>query len=220
MPRIHAGLKIAAKDPESGGSDPAQSAQITVLVKDNRIFKHKLARFYHTTYDVRQSEDVINPRTPHCDIMLLADTKLRNASYSGTGSAHHFLYARVIGIYHVNVVYTGIGMTGYKPVRFDFLHVRWFQLDPTPARHSSLRLDRLSFPPIAGNDVFGFLDPSLVLRGCHLIPAYSLGKRNLEGIQLSLLSKDKNDWRGYYVNRFEGFLCFFIYVLLMMFQIC
>ncbi|KJA12845.1 hypothetical protein HYPSUDRAFT_210068 [Hypholoma sublateritium FD-334 SS-4] len=93
-------------------------------------------------------------------------------------------------------------MTGYQPMRFDFLHVRWFQLDPARARGSALRLDRVSFPPIVGKDAFSFLDPSIVLRGCHLIPAYSLGRRNLQGIQLSELSKDKNDWRGYYVNRF------------------
>ncbi|KJA12874.1 hypothetical protein HYPSUDRAFT_125060, partial [Hypholoma sublateritium FD-334 SS-4] len=200
--RIHAGLKIATKNPESGASDAAQSAQTTVLIKDNRIFNHKLARFYHTTYDVRQSEDVINPRTPHCDIVLLSDTKSGDVNQPVAGSAHRFLYARVIGIYHVNVVYIGVGMTGYKPIRFDFLHVRWFQLDPTQARGSALRLDRVSFPPIAGKDAFSFLDPSLVLRGCHLIPAYSLKRRNLEGIQLSELSKDKNDWKSYYVNRF------------------
>ena len=201
LSRIYEKLKITANDLECRTPGTAQTAQVTVFIKDNRIFSHKLARFYHTTYDVRRSEDIINPRTPHCNIMLLADLQAPNVSHPETNSAHSFLYARVIGVYHVNVVYVGVGMKNYDPMRFDFLHVRWFQLDPMRARNPSLRLDRVSFPPIAGKDAFGFLDPSLVLRGCHIIPAYSLGKRNLEGVRLSELAKDENDWKGYYVIR-------------------
>ncbi len=217
LPRIHERLQIATKDLESRDLDPAQTAQVTVLIKDNRIFSHKLARFYHTTYDVRRSEDIINPRTPHCNVLLLSDLKSHTVSHPEIGSVHPFLYARVIGVYHINVVYIGVGMKDYNPMRFDFLHVRWFQLDSTMQAQDCL--NRVSFPPIANTDAFSFLDPSLVLRACHIIPAYSLGKRNLEGVQLSEMAKDKNDWKGYYVNRFGRFISFF-YCLLMMFQVC
>ena len=188
-------------------------AQNSVLIKNNRIYNHKLARFYHTTYDVRRSEDVINPRTSHSNIMLLSDLSVSNDEDNlATSSIHPFLYARVIGIYHVNVVYTGPGMKDYRPMRFDFLHVRWFQQETPknqkkthnqPGGWASLRLNCLSFPPMAEKGSFSFVDPALVLRGCHLIPAFAMGKCYSDGIGLSGLSADKNDWNFYYVNRFE-----------------
>lgn len=143
LPRILSQLKINAAN-----IDLTARAQDSVLIKDNRVFNHKLARFYHTTYDVRQSEDIINPRTSHCNIMLLSDSDSNQAKSSAGAEEHPFLYGRVIGIYHVNIIYIGPGMKGYEPIHFDFLHVRWFQLDkPRQALHGvsssweSLRLD-------------------------------------------------------------------------------
>jgi hypothetical protein len=170
----------------------------SILIKGNRMYAHKIARFYHTTYDVRRSEDIINPRTSHCDIMLLAE---RGAGDGGTADA--FLYARVLGIYHVNIVYTGPGMINYEPMRFDFLWVRWFERSSnTLSSHwKASRLESLEFPPMASKDAFGFVDPALVLRGCHLIPAFSLGKSHSDGVGLSSIAKDGQEWREYYVNR-------------------
>lgn len=200
LPRILKKLKISEDGLGSGDTSMEQLAQKWVVVKNDRIFQHKLARFYHTTYDVRRSEDVINPRTTHCDVMLLAD-------HPDMTITHPFLYGRVIGIYHVNVVYVGQGMKSYDAMRFDLLHVRWFQLEMSDLqdRHLSewvsLRLNRLSFPSMASKDSFAFVDPSLVLRGCHLIPAFSSGKRHPGGTGFSGMAKDGNDWRSYYVNR-------------------
>lgn len=66
-----------------------------------------------------------------------------------------------------------------------------------------MRLDRLFFPPMAENSSFGLLDPALILRGCHVIPAFSSGKRYSDGRGLSKLSKDSDDWNFYYVNRYD-----------------
>ena len=41
---------------------------------------------------------------------------------------HHFLYARVLGAYHVNVIYTGPGMRDFEAHHFEFLWVRWFEV--------------------------------------------------------------------------------------------
>ncbi|KJA13356.1 hypothetical protein HYPSUDRAFT_115550, partial [Hypholoma sublateritium FD-334 SS-4] len=209
LPRIHSRIQV---DPHKFGfenADAAEMAQNMVLIKDNRVYSHKLARFYHTTYDVRRSEDVINPRTSHCNVMLLCKLATSEGNSLDTSVTHPFLYARVIGIYHVNVVYTGPGMKGYESMHFDFLHIRWFQLEAikSQGRHrvrgwASLRLDRLSFPPMAEKSSFAFVDPALVLRSCHLIPAFSSGKRYSDGIGLSALSRDNSDWKMYYVNRF------------------
>lgn len=208
LPRILAQLEIDAGNLELISTNLTERAQEYVLIKDNRIFNHKLARFYHTTYDVRRSEDIINPRTSHCNIMLLSsfDSGEANSSEAAAGW-HPFLYGRVIGTYHVNIVYVGPGMKGYEPMRFDFLHIRWFQLDRAQAQcgisssWESLRLDRLFFPPITNDDAFGFLDPSLVLRSCHLIPAFSLGKNDSNKAGHILIPRNDNEWNGYYVNR-------------------
>ena len=71
----------------------------SVLLKDDCIYRHQLMRFNYTTYDVRRGQDVINPSTPHCNILLLANKD------KGTHpeSDHPFLYARVLRIYHANV---------------------------------------------------------------------------------------------------------------------
>jgi hypothetical protein len=51
-----------------------------VLFKSDCMYNHRIVRFNYTTYDVRRSQDVINPRTSHCDIMLLADPSARTPS--------------------------------------------------------------------------------------------------------------------------------------------
>ncbi len=97
--------------------------------------------------------------------MMLSDLRPESGKSNSVdmGEEHPFLYGRVIGIYHVNVVYVGPGMKGYEPMRFDFLHLRWFQLVDTQSSRGlssswkSLRLDRLFFPPTADDNAFGFL---------------------------------------------------------------
>lgn len=210
LPRILEKLHVATENLDSSLAYIAQVAQNSILIKSNRVYNHKLAHFYHTTYDVRRSDDIINPKTSHCNILLLSNSGPQNNS-SNAPPTHPFIYGRVIGIYHVNVVYIGPGMDGYQPMRFDFLHVRWFQLSTSLGSGchyqnegwASLRLDCLSFPPMAQEDSFGFVDPSLVLRACHIIPAFNSGKRYADGIGLSAMARDSNDWKCYYVNRFD-----------------
>jgi hypothetical protein len=48
--------------------------------------------------------------------MLLADD-----AEGSLVSSNHFLYAQVLSIYHVNVIYTGPGMCDFEARRFDFL---------------------------------------------------------------------------------------------------
>ena len=163
-----------------------------VLFSKNWIYRHQIARFHYTTYDVRRGQDVIHPNTSHCNIMLLA-------ADNGVVEEHtHYLYARVLGIYHTNVVYTGEGSTGYNPRRMEFLWVRWYTHAQFP---KSYRFESLSFPPMASEGSFGFVDPADVLRGCHIIPAFSSGRAHSDGRGLSRSAVDSNDWKRYYVNQ-------------------
>jgi len=63
---------------------------------------------------------------------------------------------------------------------------------------------RVSFVPHTGTpgESFGFVDPSHVIRGCHLIPVFNLQRtRDLLGV--SMARDIKGDWRAFYANRYD-----------------
>ena len=168
-----------------------------VFLKKDLVYHHKLIRFHFTTYDVRRGTDIINPGTSRCNVMLLAD------SATDSSNLHHFLYARVLGAYHANVIYTGPGMCDYEPRRFDFLWVRWFEIvNPASSGWEASKLDLVRFPPLCEETSLGFVDPKDVLRGCHIIPAFAKGRRHQNGVGVSRCAKDGNDYKLYYVGRY------------------
>jgi hypothetical protein len=194
---------------DTSNAEDSGSAHDMVLFKNDRIYRHNLIRLNYTTYDVRRDQDVVNPKTPHRDIMLLANPDGLEANFN-----HPFLYARVLGIYHANVVYIGPGMLDYVPRRVEFLWVRWFQYcGSCSVVSNNRRLDCVRFPPMASESAFGFVDPSDVLRGCHIVPRLAKRKVHSDGIGLSRLVDDSNDWHFYYVNRYIPIFCFIIRTL-------
>ena len=113
----------------------------SAYLKGDQIYLYKLTRFQYTTYDVRRGQDIINPSTPHHNIMLLATTD--------DNHDHPFLYARVLGIYHANVIFTGCqSLQIHQARQFEFLWVRWYKYKGPNVQWSNLRLDRVSFPPL------------------------------------------------------------------------
>src|SRR5277367_911382 len=90
-----------------------------LFFKKECMYKHNVMKLNYTAYDVRRDQDVINPNTDHRDILLLS------ANYSDQ-STHQYSYARVLGIYHVNIIYLGSGSSGYHTRRMEFLWVRRF----------------------------------------------------------------------------------------------
>jgi hypothetical protein len=169
----------------------------SILFKHDRLYRHSLLRINYTTYDVRRSQDVVHTSTSHCNIMMLAAP-----SSADTSSSHPFRYGRVLGVYHANIVYVGPGMVNYQSQRFEFLWVRWYRVIKTPSTGWTARkLDCVQFPPLSNDDSFGFVDPSDVLRACHIIPRFSKGEVHEDGKGLSLCAKDSLDWKQYYVGR-------------------
>jgi hypothetical protein len=183
------------------GSNASQVDDVLALdgihFKADRMYRHNVMRINYTTYDVRRAQDAINPNTNHCNVMLL--------SCQEPGSPkHQYIYARVLGIFHVNVVYAGPGMLDYKARRIDFLWVRWFEgVDDVSVEQSWIdaRLDRLQFPPMSDKEAFGFIDPAHVIRGCHIIPRFSIGLRHVEVVGISECARNAEDWIHYYVAR-------------------
>ncbi|KAH7923645.1 hypothetical protein BV22DRAFT_1015047 [Leucogyrophana mollusca] len=165
-----------------------------VVFQKDRIYHHNICRINYTTYDVRRAQDVVNPRTDHCNIMLLSGAQ---------DSRHPFCYARVLGIYHANVIYTGPDNLDYRPRRMEFLWVRWYEeVEGVTFSWDTSGLNTLRFIPMAEDAAFGFVDPADVLRGCHLVPAFTHGKLHPDGVAMSYYARDAHDWKFYLVNRF------------------
>ncbi|KAH7918336.1 hypothetical protein BV22DRAFT_1134671 [Leucogyrophana mollusca] len=206
LPRIRAALRSEATeidrlqsyDPQA--ETPSEDDWRFVFFKNEVIHEHKLMRINYTTYDVRRAQDVINPSTTHNNIMTLATTA--PDAPECFPSQHPFRYARVVGIFHANVIFTGPGTPDYNTRHLEFLWVRWYEIEEESAGWDASRLDRVRFLPMADEDAFGFLDPKDVLRGCHVIPAFACGKLHADGISISRCVDDSQDSKYYYVNRF------------------
>jgi hypothetical protein len=144
-----------------------------VLIENNKIHVLSTARFNYTSYDARRLQDVVNHRS-HADIMVLS-----HEAETPDRPAHPYWYARVVRIFYVLVRFRVPGSVGLtEPERFDVLWVRWFGLDSFGASGwATRRLHMLGFLPSDDSlgPAFGFIDPSQVIRGVHLIPAFSYG---------------------------------------------
>jgi hypothetical protein len=169
----------------------------TVRLVDNRIYSAKVLRVNYTTYDVRRDQDSMNPRT-HCDVMMLSPETGPNA--------HPYWYARVLGMFHARVLHIGPAARNRSVQNIEFLWVRWFGI-VTGHRYGfkAARLPKISFIDDGDPLAFGFLDPSLVLRGCHLIPGF------FDGHTSELLKTphtaarppgESEDWSTFYVNMY------------------
>ena len=73
----------------------------------------------------------------------------------------------------------------------EFLWVRWFEL--TKPAKDGLTLDMLRFLPMVNPDTFGFVDPTDVLHGCHLIPAFERGPLHPDWTAMSHIARDGSD---------------------------
>jgi hypothetical protein len=177
-----------------------QTDMDNIIIHSDRIYRHGILHMNFTRYDVRRDVDIINPRTSRRDLMCLRESEGKEPA-----DAHQFVYTRVLGIYHLNVLYRGRGSLGLRKRRFDFLWIRCYQAqEPTS---SANLLDRLQLLPLTNLDAVGFLDPANALRACHVIPRFASGQKfapadAANGPRIVFkLAKDENDWNEYYVNR-------------------
>ena len=123
-----------------------------VWILNNRIYSSKVLHVNYTTYDVRWGQDSMNPRL-HCDVMVLS-----------WDEEHPFWYARVLGVFHVQVLHVGPDARNRSVQHMEFLWVHWFGVEPWYKWGSrGARLPKISFVPDSDELAFGFLDPSLVL---------------------------------------------------------
>ena len=100
--------------------------------------------------------------------------------------------------------YTGqnsICATEFQDV--EVLWIRWFGRDTSAtAGFQARRLPLIGFVESSDPDAFGFLNPELVLRSIHIIPAFHHGRtKELLGPSAIRHTADEDeDWKFYYVN--------------------
>ncbi|TEB23585.1 hypothetical protein FA13DRAFT_1571092, partial [Coprinellus micaceus] len=192
-------------------SEPSERDIDSIYFHSDTMYRHNVLQVQYTTYDCRPDFDTINPNTSRKDFMchsLPAQELSSRPEASGPqpGGSSRYVYGRVLGIFHANVVYGGSGSLDYRRRRFDFLWVRWYTPLSDEEGGSSLRLDRLKLAPMSESDSWGFLDPSEILRGAHIIPRFAKGKAHekvsSQGRIFSKAAQEQLDWEEYYINRF------------------
>jgi hypothetical protein len=171
-----------------------------LIIRDEAIYRYPLIRFNFTTYDVQRDQDIIHPTFDKRDVMVYCP---------GMDGPFPWRYARVQGIFHANVQTAALS----TPKKFFFLWVRWFTpIDPRFIPAQARSYPRVSFIPYQSNedDPFGFVDPEHVIRGCHLIPAFELG-RTFELLPPSVARDKAGDWKAFSVNWWVWPLFFFFF---------
>ena len=171
---------------------------MTIHILDGRIYRCKTMRVNYTTYDVMRDGDVVHPKM-YPDIMVKSPE---------TGpEAQPYWYARVIGIFHAYVSSTHPDVGEKKLHPMDFLWVRWFGMEPGPYRHGFrlARLPKIGFVQCSDYYAFTFLDPAQVIRGVHLIPAFSEERTSsllpvTKSAARILKPDEQDDWVNFYVN--------------------
>lgn len=120
--------------------------------------------------------------------------------------AHPYWYAQVIGIFHAQIMHIDPrrgSQESSQPQHMEFLWVRWFGTEPgyrSGPRYA--KLPKIGFVPDTDDMAFGFLDPSLVIRACHLIPDFHGAKTPdlLHGPSVARQIEEEEDWCNFYVD--------------------
>lgn len=154
-----------------------------------------MAQVNYTTYDMRQEYNIINPRQ-HSNIMVAASNLDGDTGISASG--HPFAYAHVLGVFHTDIMRIGSGLSVLTHT-IQFIFVYWYRRDTSfKAGFKACRLHHLQLLPADNADACGFLDPSDVIRRCHIIPAFAYGILD-DGCNSSHLSGVPR-WCYFYMN--------------------
>jgi hypothetical protein len=123
-------------------------------------------------------------------------------------NVHPYWYAQVLGIYHTIVSTTHPAASRHSAQPMQFLWVRWLGTEPGYRSGSRVaRLPKIGFVEATDEDAFGFVDPDLVIRGSHLIPAFHFGRTcelmPYDGPTAARSVGEKDDWLNFYVNMYD-----------------
>lgn len=169
------------------------AAQQDIFIERQRLYAHATLRVNYTTYDIRRNQDTVNVNNGKSDIMLL----------SAHDDEHPFRYARVLRVWHAHVSHPVLAP---RPVRVELLWVRWFEpMNSFQQAWDRKELNKLRFVSASEDDAFGFVDPSQVLRACHITPSFADG-RTRELLGPSIFRPAEGDWSEFYISQYVFFV--------------
>ena len=173
---------------------PEQRNELRLLNLD-RVIESKILRINYTSYDIRRAYDSLRS---DCRSFLMT------LSREDDPDRHPFWYCQLVRAFRIDVHYCPGGVSRSKET-LEVLWVRWLGNDPGHKWGFKYgALPKIGFVPERGDSpAFGFLDPSLVIRGCHLLPVFADGRTShllWEGESVARLRGETDDWAAYYVN--------------------
>ncbi|RDX47354.1 hypothetical protein OH76DRAFT_1526067 [Lentinus brumalis] len=185
--KTHIRHELSSKHPQLRDED------IPIILHHDRVYEHATASINYTTYDLRRDQDILHPSAGKPDILVHSPAD----AWEDPESVYPWRYARVLGVYHANVILPGTATSE----RVEFFHVRWLETDSSFVSGTRVRrLERVRFVPHSTSGAFGFVDPSHVIRACHLIPVFRHG-RTYEYLPPSTARETAGDWKYFSVNR-------------------
>lgn len=129
---------------------------------------------------MRRAYDTLNVR--NADVMVVLEDDIDG----GDQIVDPYGYAHLLAIGHVMLKYIGpnreeAGVYGNGQWhKVDLLRVRWYDHNPEQRMSwTSRRLPSLSVVSADEEGAYGFLDPTDVVRGCHIIPSFRYGQSTL-----------------------------------------
>ena len=163
----------------------------------NNVTESKTFRVNYTSYDIHHQQDFM--RLGHgCTIMVLSRE-------DGPG-AHPFWYAQVLRAFLIPIIHTALDALNRSQQIMEVLWVCWLGMEPGYCwGFKAACLPKVGFVPETDENAFGFLDPSFVIHGCHLIPTFSEGRTDTLLRRAESLARQPgktDDWCAFYVNMY------------------
>ena len=180
---------------DGGEHDFSEADRRKITIRNSRLYLKKVLRINYTTDDCRREQDSINVRT---------QSNIVTISYDADKSTDNlYWYGKVIGIFWAEVYhqFENVCYPSSDSVFIDIVWVRWYGRDSSVCSGwKARRLPRIGFDP---GVPLGFIHPSQILRGAHLIPAFHHGQTDhlFPPSKLARRPEDNDkDWQFYYVN--------------------
>ena len=186
---------------------PGEDNTEQLFIENDTLYEHPILNIKYTSYEVQREKDTIHLGYGRTGIMVYTPMLREDEN-------EPWSYANVLGVYHVTI------RTAFKPEpeTLTVLWVRWMQRSTSNlAGPNSRNYTRVSFVPWTGTpgSAFDFIDPSHVIRACHLIPAFNLGRTH-DLLDPSVARDPKGDWCAYYANRYSLMDSWLINLILIM----
>ncbi|KAF8546622.1 hypothetical protein OG21DRAFT_1426520, partial [Imleria badia] len=165
------------------------------LLNPERIVESRLIHINYTTYDIQRAHNCLWTDGSSFLMTLLKEDD---------PDCHPFWYCQLLKAFCIEVSYSPGGVSGPKQT-MEVLWVRWLGIDLNYKwGFRKCTLPKIGFiPEDRKSPAFGFLDPSLVICGCHFIPAFIDGHTSQflqDGTSVAQSPGQADDWARYYVN--------------------